>query len=71
MNMQKILNRLSRRRFLGTAASVAGAGALASALPGRAFAAGDPIKIGFLAPLTGPVSAWGKPGLEGCQIWAD
>jgi branched-chain amino acid transport system substrate-binding protein len=29
------------------------------------------IKIGFLAPLTGAVAAWGKPGLDGCQIWAD
>ena len=29
------------------------------------------MKIGFLAPLTGAVAAWGKPGLDGCQIWAD
>ena len=40
--------------------------------PARApVAAGDTIKIGFLAPLTGPVAAWGKPGLDGCLIWAD
>ena len=29
------------------------------------------IKIGFLAPLSGEVSSWGKPGLNGCEIWAD
>src|SRR5690606_15210673 len=22
-------------------------------------------------PLTGPVAAWGKPGLDGCMIWAE
>lgn len=58
---------LSRRTFLkSTAVTALGAG-----LPGAALAAGDPIKIGFLAPLTGPVAAWGKPGLEGCEIWAE
>ena len=31
---------------------------------------GEPIKIGFLAPLSGPAAAWGKPGLDGCEIWA-
>jgi branched-chain amino acid transport system substrate-binding protein len=29
------------------------------------------VKIGFLAPLTGPVESWGKPGLNGCEIWVD
>ncbi len=71
MNIRKKLTGLSRRRFLSTATSLAGAGALSSALPGAAFAAENVIKIGFLAPLTGPVSAWGKPGLDGCQIWAE
>ncbi len=71
MNIRKKLSGLSRRRFLSTATSLAGAGALSSALPGAAFAAENVIKIGFLAPLTGPVSAWGKPGLDGCQIWAE
>ena len=32
---------------------------------------GEPIKIGFLAPLSGPAAAWGKPGLDGCEIWAE
>jgi len=29
------------------------------------------VPIGFLAPLTGPSAPWGRPGLEGCQLWAD
>ena len=28
-------------------------------------------KIGFLAPLTGPVAGWGLPGLYGDYIWAE
>lgn len=28
-------------------------------------------KIGFLAPLTGPVSGWGLPGLYGDEIWVE
>ena len=72
MKVTNILNSLSRRKFLGSAATVAGATALSGSLPGIAAAAdGETIKIGFLAPLTGPVAAWGKPGLDGCEIWAD
>lgn len=60
---------LSRRRFLsGTAA---GAALAATARPKRVLAAGEPVKIGFLAPLTGEVAAWGLPGLYGCEIWAE
>jgi branched-chain amino acid transport system substrate-binding protein len=62
-----IKSRLTRRTFLkSTAITAVGAG-----LPGVALAKSGTIKIGFLAPLTGPVSAWGKPGLDGCQIWAE
>ena len=62
----------SRRRFIKSASALAGLGALGSALPMRAVASeGDAIKIGFLAPLTGPVAAWGKPGLDGCRIWGE
>ena len=62
----------SRRRFIKSASALAGLGALGSALPMRAVANGDDvIKIGFLAPLTGPVAAWGKPGLDGCRIWGE
>lgn len=32
---------------------------------------GGAVQIGFLAPLTGPSAPWGKPGLDGCRIWAD
>lgn len=71
MTIRKKLTGLSRRRFLSTATSLAGAGALSQGFPRAAFAAENVIKIGFLAPLTGPVSAWGKPGLDGCQIWAE
>jgi len=31
-------------------------------------AATKTVKIGFLAPLTGEVSAWGLPGLYGCEV---
>ena len=62
---------LSRRSFLKTTAAGAAVGTAATGLPGLALAAEDKVKIGFLAPLTGPVSAWGKPGLDGCQIWAE
>ena len=58
---------LTRRLFLkSTAATVALAG-----LPRIVRAHEGAIKIGFLAPLTGAVAAWGKPGLDGCQIWAE
>jgi branched-chain amino acid transport system substrate-binding protein len=59
----------SRRRFLkGTAATAAAA---ATMRPGYVFGSEKTVKIGFNAPLTGPVSAWGLPGLYGCRIWAD
>ncbi len=58
---------LTRRTFLQSTAATA----VSAGLPGAALAAGEPIRIGFLAPLTGPVAAWGKPGLDGCQIWAE
>ncbi len=32
---------------------------------------GEPIVIGFNAPLSGPVAGWGLPGLTGLKIWAD
>lgn len=71
MQTKRLRPKLSRRRFLRTSAVFAGASAIGSGLPGRAFAAEKVIRIGFLAPLTGPVAAWGKPGLDGCEIWAE
>ena len=64
-------NGLSRRKLLGATAAVFGSAASASILSKSVFAADKVIKIGFLAPLTGAVAAWGKPGLDGCQIWAE
>jgi len=31
----------------------------------------ETVKIGFLAPLSGPSAAWGIPGLTGMSIWLD
>ena len=71
MLAKMLKNRLSRRKLLSTGAAVAGSAAVTAFLPKVAFAADKVVKIGFLAPLTGPVAAWGKPGLDGCQIWAE
>lgn len=62
---------VNRRSFLASTAAVAGAGSLNSGLSRQVLADDETLKIGFLAPLTGPVAAWGKPGLDGCQIWAE
>ncbi|MCX7646643.1 MAG: ABC transporter substrate-binding protein [Rhodobacteraceae bacterium] len=59
---------VTRRRFIGGAAAGL---ALAPAAARRAPAQDKVVRIGFLAPLTGPVAAWGKPGLDGCRIWAE
>ncbi len=60
---------MGRREFLGsTAAGVALAG---TSFTSPSFAVEKVVKIGFLAPLTGEVAAWGLPGLYGCEIWAE
>jgi branched-chain amino acid transport system substrate-binding protein len=65
-------HKISRRRFLQTTATTSAALSLgAGAMFSPANAAEKVVKIGFLAPLTGAVAAWGKPGLDGCKIWAD
>lgn len=70
--MSKILStRLSRRRLLSAATTAAGTLAAVNLFPRRVFGADPVIKIGFLAPLTGDVAAWGKPGLDGCRIWGE
>jgi branched-chain amino acid transport system substrate-binding protein len=63
---------ISRRRLIGSgAAGLAAAGTMVRR-PGAARAQdATTVKIGFLAPLTGEVAAWGLPGLYGCQIWAE
>jgi branched-chain amino acid transport system substrate-binding protein len=63
------INAMNRRQFLSTtAAATIMAGV---SMPKVAFAEDKVVKIGFLAPLTGEVAAWGKPGLDGLHIWAD
>lgn len=52
-------------------ASAAGAVLSGIGLPGMGMAADKTVKIGFLAPLTGEVAAWGLPGLYGSEIWAE
>ncbi len=57
---------LRRRTILTTATA-----ALGALLPGRLRADDTVVRVGFLGPLSGPVAAWGKPGLEGSRLWAD
>ncbi|WP_424987214.1 ABC transporter substrate-binding protein [Microbulbifer sp. S227A] len=45
--------------------------AVSSLFPNTRVGMNEPVSIGFLAPLTGPVSSWGLPGLNGCQLWAE
>lgn len=45
--------------------------AVSSLLPRLETEMADPINIGFLAPLSGPVKTWGYPGLLGCQLWVE
>lgn len=45
--------------------------AFSSLFPNDRVGMTDPVNIGFLAPLSGPVDSWGLPGLNGCQIWAE
>lgn len=45
--------------------------AVTGSLPRIAVGVSEPLRIGFLAPLSGPVQSWGLPGLYGCRIWAD
>ncbi|MEX2648251.1 MAG: ABC transporter substrate-binding protein [Alphaproteobacteria bacterium] len=59
---------LARRKFLGTAASAA---AFTAAPYVKRTRAAETVRVGFDAPLTGDVAAWGLPGLYGCEIWAE
>jgi len=60
---------VTRRDFLK--ATAAGTVLTGIGLPGLSFGGNKKVKIGFLAPLTGEVAAWGLPGLYGCEIWAE
>ena len=54
---------IDRRQFLGTAAALAGASALAT----PAFAA-DPIKVGSLHDLSGGLDIYGKPMVDASHV---
>ena len=72
MSRKKLDHKISRRKFLATTTATGAAlAASGTGFPRTSYAAEKTVKIGFLAPLTGAVSAWGKPGLDGCEIWAD
>jgi len=45
--------------------------AISSTFPRLSAGMRTPINIGFLAPLSGELEPWGRPGLYGCQIWVD
>ncbi|MGH6719846.1 MAG: ABC transporter substrate-binding protein [Alphaproteobacteria bacterium] len=66
--MNKGRKGLKRRDFLGTAATAA---AFSAAPYVRRARAAEVVKVGFDAPVTGDVAAWGLPGLYGCEIWAE
>jgi branched-chain amino acid transport system substrate-binding protein len=70
--MKGLSRKISRRRFIQSTAATSAALTLSSgAFSSLALAGEKVVKIGFLAPLTGEVAAWGKPGLDGCMVWAD
>ncbi|MGH6833943.1 MAG: ABC transporter substrate-binding protein, partial [Methyloceanibacter sp.] len=69
MTIKFAISAIDRRQFLSTTAAAALMAGVS--MPKIAFGAEKVVKIGFLAPLTGEVAAWGKPGLDGCKIWAD
>jgi branched-chain amino acid transport system substrate-binding protein len=45
--------------------------ALSASMPRSGIGLDRTVKVGFLAPLSGDVEAWGRPGYNGCLIWAD
>lgn len=59
---------ITRRDLLKASGAMAAIGGIG--LPMGLSAKTKTVKIGFLAPLTGEVAAWGLPGLYGCEIWA-
>ena len=69
MTTKLTISAINRRDFLSTTAAVTLMAGIS--FPKITFATEKVVKIGFLAPLTGEVAAWGKPGLDGCSIWAD
>ncbi|MEP3634000.1 MAG: ABC transporter substrate-binding protein [Shimia thalassica] len=54
-----------------SSASLAQRLAVAGNLPRLSVRDRTPVKIGALVPLSGFEEAWGRPGVEGSQIWVD
>ena len=52
-------------------ASLAQGFAVTGNLPRLDAGGAAPVRIGFLAPLSGPAQSWGQPGLNGCHLWVD
>lgn len=44
---------------------------MAASLPKFRVRSSQPVRVGILAPMTGDASTWGRPGYQGCRIWAD
>ena len=68
---QLLRKKIGRRTFLGASAAGLAAAGVGPYVPRLTRAADKTVKIGFLAPLTGEVAAWGLPGLYGVQMWAE
>lgn len=45
--------------------------AVTGSLPRLTATNQSPVRIGFLTPLSGREEYWGRPGLEGCRLWAE
>lgn len=45
--------------------------ALSGTMPRLSVGMEREINLGFLAPLSGAVESWGRPGLNGCRLWED
>lgn len=43
--------------------------AISAAMPRLSAGMAKSVDIGFLAPLSGQVESWGRPGLQGCRLW--
>ncbi|MCL4067197.1 ABC transporter substrate-binding protein [Pseudomonas sp. GX19020] len=61
----------NRRNILTATLGAAVSALTAGFWPRAAGAAEDRVKVGFLGPLSGPVAAWGQPGLDGSRLWAE
>ena len=62
------MGRYSRRTVLKIGGAATAAGLLPSLASRRAAAQGKPVKLGFLAPISGGMEVMGRPLLDGAQI---